>query len=418
MKNNNKLMSSFYKAEEIVQKLTEAGFVAYFAGGWVRDFLMKNVSSDIDIATSATPQEIQSIFKKTVPIGLSFGVILVIIKEEAFEIATFREDLSYEDGRRPKEIRFSSPEKDATRRDFTINGMFYDPLTDRVLDYVKGQQDIKDKIIRAIGDPGKRFKEDKLRMIRAIRFSCKLGFTIEPSTQKAILKYAHTLRKNIAIERICHEFQKMNANTVFKKAILLMHKYDLLKNIFPSLDINDKEIDERLKFIDFFPECFVIGKILSLFPSYSCEEVKEFCKSLKISKKETHFAIFLTKAKNIFYNKIYLKWKLFDWAVFFSDDYAETSFEIILLHLPSSQKESLLKDKKEIKKIKPSIARMKEKKTIIKAIDLVKQGIAPGVQMGKLLKEAEKIAINNELINKEEILKELKRSPTWRKSPS
>lgn len=153
-------MDAYSTGCQIIEKLYQHGYLAYFAGGWVRDFLLGHPSSDIDIATSATPREIESLFSKTIPVGAQFGIVVVIEKKHQFEVATFRKDAEYKDGRRPISIELASPEEDAKRRDFTINGMFYDPIQRRILDYVNGQEDLNLGIIRAIGNPHERFLED------------------------------------------------------------------------------------------------------------------------------------------------------------------------------------------------------------------------------------------------------------------
>ena len=177
-------MDSFSTALKIIEKLQQNGGVAYIAGGAVRDFLMGLQPSDIDIVTSLTVDAIRPLFKKTIEVGIQFGIIIVVEDNHKFEIATFRTDLEYKDGRRPTIIMQSSPEEDAKRRDFTINGMFLDPLTNETLDYVGGKEDLKERVIRAIGNPHDRFREDRLRMIRAIRYAAKFEFSIDPLTQE------------------------------------------------------------------------------------------------------------------------------------------------------------------------------------------------------------------------------------------
>jgi poly(A) polymerase len=189
------------KATQIVETLKEKGFIAYFAGGWVRDFLLGIDSDDIDIATNAPPETIEKLFPHTIPIGKAFGIILVIMNEHKYEVATFRKDIEYKDGRRPSAIEYTTAFEDAKRRDFTINGMFFDPLSEKVMDYVGGEEDLKKKIIRAIGNPHERIKEDRLRMLRAIRLSSKFDFEIEEKTKKAILAHSNELTPFVAIER-------------------------------------------------------------------------------------------------------------------------------------------------------------------------------------------------------------------------
>src|SRR5580700_2115659 len=170
-------------ATSIVRRLHEAGHIAYFNGGCVRDMVRGVEPHDFDIATSATPEQVQALFAKTVQVGAAFGVILVVENGYQFEVATFRSDEAYIDGRRPTGVRFGSPEEDAQRRDFTINGLFYDPMGEgRIIDFVGGRADIERKLVRTIGDPHHRFTEDKLRLLRCVRFAANLGYEIEAVT--------------------------------------------------------------------------------------------------------------------------------------------------------------------------------------------------------------------------------------------
>lgn len=195
-------------AFEILRKIRAAGHTAFFAGGSVRDRLLGREPKDYDIATSALPDRIEALFPKTAAVGKAFGVILVVQNGIETEVATFREDAGYQDGRRPDSVHFCGAQEDARRRDFTVNGMFYDPIDDQLIDYVGGQDDLKKKILRAIGDPPKRFAEDHLRMLRAVRFAHTLGFTIEPATRAAIKAHAADLA-NISAERIENEFSRI-----------------------------------------------------------------------------------------------------------------------------------------------------------------------------------------------------------------
>ncbi len=195
-------------ARRIVTTLRSAGHEAYFAGGCVRDLLLGNAPADYDIATSARPQEVERLFRRTVAVGAQFGVIVVLEDDKEFEIATFRSDGNYLDGRRPESVTFSDAESDAQRRDFTINGLFYDPVEERVLDFVDGQRDLDARIVRAIGDPRQRFAEDKLRVLRGVRFSSRLDFAIEPATWEAIREGASQVSA-VSAERIRDELVKI-----------------------------------------------------------------------------------------------------------------------------------------------------------------------------------------------------------------
>jgi tRNA nucleotidyltransferase/poly(A) polymerase len=224
----------YHVATAIVQKLHDYGFVAYFAGGCIRDALQDIPPKDIDIATSANPGQVQALFQRTIPVGIQFGVVRVLVSDLEFEVASFRSDGVYLDGRRPSEIRFSTPEQDALRRDFTINGMFYDPLNDRVIDYVNGREDLSGKLIRAIGQPSERFAEDRLRMLRAIRFATTLGFEIESRTWLAVKADAQAIAV-VSPERIRDELLKILVSPHRLRGFDLLDRSGLLAEILPEL---------------------------------------------------------------------------------------------------------------------------------------------------------------------------------------
>ncbi|HTI49987.1 MAG TPA: CCA tRNA nucleotidyltransferase, partial [Planctomycetaceae bacterium] len=201
-------------AVDVVRRLQEAGFIALWAGGCVRDFLLGHPPDDYDVATSARPEDVRTLFGKhrTLAIGASFGVILVHGPRGGrtgdVEVATFRTEGPYRDGRRPEHVAFATPEEDALRRDFTINGMFYDPLTDRVLDYVGGRGDLERHVVRAIGEPRARFAEDKLRMLRAVRMTARFDFELDESTAAAVREMSREILV-VSSERIAQELKKM-----------------------------------------------------------------------------------------------------------------------------------------------------------------------------------------------------------------
>ncbi len=178
-------MSNKQAAIEVIQELQRHGYQALLAGGCVRDMLLGRPAKDYDVATDARPDDVMRLFYRTLKVGAKFGVVIVLTRGRQVEVATFRSEAGYEDGRHPTRVDFTSVAEDASRRDFTINGMFYDPLKEQVIDYVGGQADLRNRIIRTIGDPDERFGEDYLRMLRAIRFSTQLGFEIEPHTYSA-----------------------------------------------------------------------------------------------------------------------------------------------------------------------------------------------------------------------------------------
>ncbi|MCM8788125.1 MAG: CCA tRNA nucleotidyltransferase [Candidatus Omnitrophica bacterium] len=219
----------------IIRTLRKAGYDAYLAGGCVRDILMNKKPDDFDIATSAKPEEIEGLFKKTKPVGKKFGVILVVKNGHTFEVATFRSDFGYSDRRRPDAVFFTNAMEDALRRDFTVNGMFYDPIRKEVLDYVEGQKDLKLKTIRFIGDPNKRIKEDNLRILRAIRLKNVLDFKYEKKTLNAVKKNIKLI-KNVSLERIRDELNKMFESKNRVLALKDMDKIGILRYILPEIE--------------------------------------------------------------------------------------------------------------------------------------------------------------------------------------
>jgi poly(A) polymerase len=222
-------------ATDIARRLQEAGHTAYFAGGCVRDELLGLDPHDYDIATSAKPTEVQKLFPHTQAVGAHFGVILVMEHGRAFEVATFRSDHEYIDGRRPEMVTFSTPEEDAARRDFTINGMFHDPVADKFIDFVGGQDDLKSKTLRAIGDPVARFREDKLRLLRAVRFAARFGYEIDPATWDAIQAHAADIHA-VSAERIREELVKILTHPNRVRGFDLLDQSGLLKEILPEIE--------------------------------------------------------------------------------------------------------------------------------------------------------------------------------------
>lgn len=220
---------------EIIKKFKKAGFEAYWAGGCVRDMLLGIKPKDFDIVTSAKPEEIEKILSHTIPIGKQFGVILAIVDGHNFEIATFRSDSGYSDGRRPDAVIFTNAKEDALRRDFTINGMFYDPLEDKVLDYVDGQKDLDARLIRFIGNPHERIMEDHLRILRAIRFKNVLNFQYDPETYNALLKHSSLLIDKVSNERIRDELNKIILSPYAVNAFQDLEDTGVLKIILPEL---------------------------------------------------------------------------------------------------------------------------------------------------------------------------------------
>jgi tRNA nucleotidyltransferase/poly(A) polymerase len=226
--------AAYLDALTILQRLRAAGHQALFAGGCVRDLLMGQTPQDYDVATSAEPRQIRSLFKNTQAVGAAFGVILVREGASVVEVATFRKDLAYTDGRHPTGVSFTTAEEDARRRDFTINGLFLDPVENRIIDHVGGQADLAARQLRAIGNADERFAEDHLRMLRAVRFASRLGFAIETKTALAIKAHADELIR-ISPERIAEELRKMLALPTRDNAYLLLRDFGFISILLRQL---------------------------------------------------------------------------------------------------------------------------------------------------------------------------------------
>jgi poly(A) polymerase len=221
-------------ARRIVQRLQDAGFTALYAGGCVRDMLRGNEPHDYDIATDARPADLEQMFRRTVAVGAQFGVICVIEDGAEFQVASFRADGVYLDGRHPQNITFATPQQDAERRDFTVNGMFYDPVRGALIDYVGGQDDLHKNLLRAIGDPAARFREDRLRILRAVRFGATLEMQIDPATWRAVQENAGSIRE-VSTERIRDELVKLFTSPQRVRGFDLLDASGLLEILLPEV---------------------------------------------------------------------------------------------------------------------------------------------------------------------------------------
>jgi poly(A) polymerase len=410
-------MNHFALAKEIVSRLTQAGFIAYFAGGWVRDYLMDHPSDDIDIATDAPTEVIINLFPRTILVGLSFGVVVVVLDGQQFEVATFRRDIEYTDGRKPLRVERSSPEEDASRRDFTINGMFYDPVEEVVHDFVGGAADIKLGVIRTIGDPYLRFTEDRLRMIRAVRFASRFAFVIDEDTQQAIIANADTLFPAVAMERIWQEVCKMVRYPHIDHAFIELHRLGLLPVIFPQLKgIHLNDIKKRVVPLEHYPrdtDPFLF--LLALFPGINRPDAEELCRYLKVSNAEISLTAFYLEliARSDKDTDVYDKvW----WAHAYAHKSCDMCLKVVAAHMPAGEMEPFLqRHRRRALALDASIQRILERKPVVTAAHLVKEGIVPGKSMGMLLSEAERIAILSGRDNPEEIIDKLKQSPQWPK---
>ena len=292
-------MTSKEAAIKIIRRLHRSGFEALLAGGCVRDMLLRRTASDYDVTTNARPEDVMKIFKRTLKVGAKFGVVIVLIEGKKVEVATFRTETGYADGRHPGAIKFAGAAEDAGRRDFTINGMFYDPLKKEVIDYVNGQADLKKELIRTIGRPAKRFGEDYLRMLRAVRFSTQLGFAIESRTFSAICGSTKNISK-ISGERIAVELEAILVSPNRSAGVSLLAQSGLAEAIFPGFA--GEKMKLAIKVLSQLRKKSGTSTTLGtsfplalacLFAGCSMEFAIEKCKVLKLSRSQTKHIKFL-----------------------------------------------------------------------------------------------------------------------------
>jgi poly(A) polymerase len=404
-----------HQATMIITKLTRAGFIAYFAGGWVRDFVMGHPSEDIDIATNATPPQIMDLFPNTVLVGLAFGVVIVVIEGHQFEVATFRKDLRYLDGRHPEGIELSTPLEDALRRDFTINGMFYDPIERVIHDYIHGREDIRRGVIRTIGNPHERFFEDRLRMLRAFRFSARFGFHIDPDTQQAITENASKLFPAVAMERVWQEFHKMVAYPAFGQAMVEMHRLGLLDVIFPEIEhLHLKDLRHRVAVYTHFPkEAPTILYVFELVSHLPLEKKIEIAKRLKTTHKEIKLLEFFEEVDQ----SVKLEERevnLQQWVHLFAHSECWMVLEVMAARYSARERQEFLERYRgRFQLLERQIIRVQQGKPLVSADFLRQRGVLPSRRMGLLLKEAERIAIQDKDHDPEQVFAKLMRTPLW-----
>ncbi|MFA5424714.1 MAG: CCA tRNA nucleotidyltransferase [Phycisphaerae bacterium] len=290
-------MNNRQTAEKIVRQLRAEGFEALLAGGCVRDMLLRRRANDYDVATSAKPGDIMRLFRRTLKVGAKFGVVIVLLGDEQVEVATFRTEGGYADGRHPERVEFSTAEEDATRRDFTINGMFYDPIKRQVIDYVDGRADLKKGLIRTIGKATERFEEDYLRMMRAVRFSTKLGFEIDSETYKAIRRTAEKINL-ISGERIAMELEGIITNANRETGVEMLLDCGLAEQIFEGFE--GQKARSAISVLAMLPVkiSFPLG-LAGMFIDWNEDEGLQRCERLKLSRGQIKHIKFLLQNRGV-----------------------------------------------------------------------------------------------------------------------
>ena len=371
-------------AVKIIRRLRRNGFEALLAGGCVRDMLLRRPAKDYDVATDARPKDVIKLFRRTLKVGAKFGVVIVLLEGRQVEVATFRTETGYADGRHPTTVEFTSAAEDAARRDFTVNAMFYDPLKKEVIDYFNGRADLKKKVIRTVGNPKERFGEDYLRMLRAVRFSTQLGFAIETKTFSAICSGATNITK-ISGERIAMELEAILVNPNRSAGISLLAESGLADAIFP--DLGDEQIELAIS---------VLGKLRKKvdFPLAlagvlaGCETNFALKKStvLKLSRNQNrHIKFLLSNRGKLLNDKISLaQLKMIVAEPYFWDMYELQRAIQKATIVGRKGITPLIKLRKRIKALGDIELRPKP---LLNGYDLIRLGAAPGPTLGQLAQE-------------------------------
>ncbi len=392
-------MTNKQAAIKIIKTLHRNGFEALLAGGCVRDMLLGRSAKDYDIATNARPQQIIKLFERTLKVGAKFGVVIVLFGDKQIEVATYRAEADYEDGRHPEAVRFTDAAEDAARRDFTINGMFYEPLEKKVIDFVDGQADLKRKIVRTIGRSEERFAEDYLRMLRAVRFATQLDFEIEPGTLSAICKYADRICK-ISGERICMELEAILTDPNRADGLWLMEKAGLVKQIFPGL--TPEQISLAIKVLNRLKKKINFAIALSaLFVGCSTEFAIERIKILKLSRNQTkHIRFLLTNRGKLLDDKM----SLAQLKLILSEPYFRDLYELqrAVQRAENKSISSLVKLRRRIRKLGDVELRPKP---LLDGHELIKSGACPGPLLGRLAEEMYIAQLENTLQTKQQAIK-------------
>lgn len=389
----------YREAINIVQYLKEQGFQAYFAGGAVRDMVMGRPLTDIDIATDGSVDALKLLFPKAILVGAQFGVLRVIRGRFEFEIATFRTESEYLDGRHPSHVeKASTYEEDAQRRDFTINGLFFDPTEKTVLDCVGGLDDILHKQLRTIGSPHERFKEDRLRVIRAIRFSRALDFPIQQETQEAMKEFADSVVQYVSGERIWNELSKMASLHILASSLKLMYSLGLVRSLFPFVQEED-EWNTRVSRLE-GARCS-LPLALSLlfydndhFPLWACE-------TFHISHEDRLLMTQFQMLYQGFSKKNLSEREMVD---LFAFSFSEEILPILARLMSINWLPHLKKIRKELL---PWIEQKRSKKYLIDGKTLLARGVAPGKKVGELMERAFSISLDRRVLDKEELVREV-----------
>jgi tRNA nucleotidyltransferase/poly(A) polymerase len=374
-------MTNKQAAIEIINKLHRSGFQALLAGGCVRDMLLCRPANDYDVATDAEPADVIKLFKRTLKVGAKFGVVMVLAGGQQIEVATFRSETGYADGRHPGSVKFTSPIEDAKRRDFTINAMFYDPVKKEIIDYVDGRADLEKRIVRTVGIPKERFDEDYLRMLRAVRFSAQLGFGIEPKTWSAVCANAKNIVR-ISGERIAMELEGILISPNRSIGTSMLITSGLAEAIFHGFTSRQSEMAVRVlehlrKKVDF------ALALTAFFVAWTTEAALEKMKVLKLSRNQIKHIKFLLAGRGKLLNK---DMSLSELKLIAAEPYFRDLYELQRA-IQKAEKKSVAALASLRRRIKALGDVELKPRPVLNGDELIELGAVPGPTLGQLAQE-------------------------------
>jgi len=400
--------SAWDAALDTIKKLRASGHVALLAGGSVRDRLLNRVPKDYDVVTDATPDRVKEIFPRSRQVGAKFGVMLVRKFGHDIEVATFRSDGPYSDGRHPDAVTFGSDVEDAQRRDFTINGLFLDPVEDRVIDYVGGRLDLDAGIVRTIGEPERRFGEDHLRMLRAVRFAARLGFRIDPLTTEAIKRLASHL-EDISAERVWLELEMILTDPSRTIGWSLLVETTLVRHLspgWPRAGPGDDLILARLAALPRYPVTASLALATVLY-GWSSKEVGSVCRALRISNRLTDAVTWMTASVPRLRNEPALE--LADLKLLMGEELWPELLELLRVELIATRDDCEAYER--VSQRASAIApRDVSPPPLLTGTDLCDVGMSPGPRLGEVLKAIRRAQLNEQISTRDEALAMARRS--------
>lgn len=398
--------TAWHVALNIIEQLRARGHVALLAGGCVRDMLLKRTPKDYDVATDARPARVREIFPHACQVGAKFGVILVRKDRHEVEVATFRSDGHYSDGRHPDQVTFGTAQEDARRRDFTMNGLFFDPTEDRVIDYVNGRTDLADGIVRTIGDPAERFVEDHLRMARAVRFAARLGFTIEPRTLEAIQRLGRHLL-SISPERVWQELEQILTAPTRAAGWTWLVQTGLHCHLVDGWTCTERAAAEAQHRLEHLPNQAVEASLAlaAIWCGESPEEVARLCRALRLSNRQAAAVVWLVRSLSGIRHEPALQ--LADLKMLMADDSWPQLLELLrvdeLARGSSTQAFDHLKQRaSEIRKDRISPT------PLVTGDDLHALGLEPGPRFGRILQAVYRAQLSEEIVTRDEALRHVR----------